>query len=413
MLRSWSASNFKSIRESQELQLAPLTIFAGANNSGKSSFLQSILILTQTIRSMSDEPSLVLDGELFRRGEAEDLIHAGQKAMSFHLVADVEGRQPPAVQAAEQVEVKIDLRIGSAAGGEKRFELLKSSLRVLDAEGHPFDAIQVERRRSWRGNLGTQPPAWLRSSDLVYREVPGEERYADVVAVSMSHFLPLWAIERRDARLERSQELLRYMFLPAHRQPQDDDEWLEAETLELVRVLLNEPNLESTDALTVRQRNILRSYRGPDVPRRARRLFARLKGDYRWRRRPLRGLLEDAVDSLGTLASRVRHLGPLRLPPQYVYAVTPYAQEGSVGSAGEFTVAQLYRKGDSRVRSVDPTTNTIENVPLQIAIEKWLKHMGVAEKLLIWHRPKVGHYLSVMPPDHLTYETVRTTLPEL
>ncbi|RFZ47391.1 hypothetical protein MSS4_03389 [Mycobacterium marinum] len=45
-LRSWSLHNFKSVADA-ELDLAPLTLVVGANSAGKSSLLQSILMMAQ------------------------------------------------------------------------------------------------------------------------------------------------------------------------------------------------------------------------------------------------------------------------------------------------------------------------------------------------------------------------------
>ena len=41
-LRAWKVQNFKSIREA-ELSFAPLTILVGANSSGKTSLIQSMI----------------------------------------------------------------------------------------------------------------------------------------------------------------------------------------------------------------------------------------------------------------------------------------------------------------------------------------------------------------------------------
>ncbi len=43
MLTQWRLHRFKSVGDPQTFELRPLTIFAGANSSGKSSVLQSIL----------------------------------------------------------------------------------------------------------------------------------------------------------------------------------------------------------------------------------------------------------------------------------------------------------------------------------------------------------------------------------
>ncbi len=48
MITKWKVFNFKSVREETELRMAPLTVFAGVNSSGKSTFLQSILLVAQT-----------------------------------------------------------------------------------------------------------------------------------------------------------------------------------------------------------------------------------------------------------------------------------------------------------------------------------------------------------------------------
>jgi predicted ATPase len=49
MITKWGVENFKSILKA-DLDLAPLTVFTGTNCSGKSSFLQSIVMLVQTAR---------------------------------------------------------------------------------------------------------------------------------------------------------------------------------------------------------------------------------------------------------------------------------------------------------------------------------------------------------------------------
>ena len=73
MLTKWKAFNFKSIREETELDLAPLTIFAGANSSGKSTFIQSILLVAQTLAHKVGSRSVVLNGAFASLGQFDDL----------------------------------------------------------------------------------------------------------------------------------------------------------------------------------------------------------------------------------------------------------------------------------------------------------------------------------------------------
>lgn len=73
MIAKWKVFNFKSIREETELDFGPLTIFAGANSSGKSTFIQSILLVAQTLAHKVGSRSVVLNGALTSLGEFDDL----------------------------------------------------------------------------------------------------------------------------------------------------------------------------------------------------------------------------------------------------------------------------------------------------------------------------------------------------
>ena len=68
MISKWRLFNFKSVRKETTVSFAPLTLFAGANSSGKSTILQSILLIVQTLQS-----NVLLVAEL---GGTPAVIHA-------------------------------------------------------------------------------------------------------------------------------------------------------------------------------------------------------------------------------------------------------------------------------------------------------------------------------------------------
>lgn len=80
MIAKWKVSNFKSIREKTDLNLAPLTIFAGANSSGKSTFIQSILLVAQTLAYKIGSRTVVLNGALASLGQFDDLKSNGSES---------------------------------------------------------------------------------------------------------------------------------------------------------------------------------------------------------------------------------------------------------------------------------------------------------------------------------------------
>lgn len=77
MLENWRIGNFKSVYEHTVLDLAPLTIFVGNNSSGKSTFIQSMLLVAQTIGNQVYSRPIILNGHIARLGNIDDLASKG------------------------------------------------------------------------------------------------------------------------------------------------------------------------------------------------------------------------------------------------------------------------------------------------------------------------------------------------
>ncbi|MBU1664022.1 MAG: AAA family ATPase [Gammaproteobacteria bacterium] len=85
-----SVEGFKSIDERQTLELAPLTVLAGANSAGKSSMLQPLLLLKQTLEAPFDPGTLLLSGQNVKFTTADQMLFhcAGetcQREFAFEL----------------------------------------------------------------------------------------------------------------------------------------------------------------------------------------------------------------------------------------------------------------------------------------------------------------------------------------
>ncbi|QSI76353.1 DUF3696 domain-containing protein [Niveibacterium microcysteis] len=72
MLDSFELRNFKSARD-LKVRLAPLTVLTGLNGSGKSTVLQAIALLKQSLRVGVLNQELLLRGPLVRLGRSEDV----------------------------------------------------------------------------------------------------------------------------------------------------------------------------------------------------------------------------------------------------------------------------------------------------------------------------------------------------
>jgi predicted ATPase len=80
MITRWRLFNFKSVQSDTALELGPLTIFAGPNSSGKSTCIQSMLLICQTLRNQIGSRSVILNGTLTRLGQFSDLKSYGGDA---------------------------------------------------------------------------------------------------------------------------------------------------------------------------------------------------------------------------------------------------------------------------------------------------------------------------------------------
>jgi predicted ATPase len=83
-----SVTGYKSVYNTRKIRIAPLTLLAGANSSGKSSFIQPFLLLKQTLEAPYDPGVLLLDGENVKITDINQMLSnlgTGKKASEFSL----------------------------------------------------------------------------------------------------------------------------------------------------------------------------------------------------------------------------------------------------------------------------------------------------------------------------------------
>ena len=80
MLTNITLENFKAFQKLDNLKVKPITILCGTNSCGKSSILQSILLLKQTLESKNPNQNLLLNGRFVKLGYFEDIIYQKNKA---------------------------------------------------------------------------------------------------------------------------------------------------------------------------------------------------------------------------------------------------------------------------------------------------------------------------------------------
>lgn len=83
-----SISGYKSIARKQSVEIKPLTILAGANSTGKSSLIQPLLLLKQTLEETFDPGALKLSGPLVKFSSTKQLLSKkldGKQLQTFSI----------------------------------------------------------------------------------------------------------------------------------------------------------------------------------------------------------------------------------------------------------------------------------------------------------------------------------------
>ena len=99
-----AVKGFKSIAEECAIDIRPLTILAGANSSGKSSIMQPLLMLKQTLEAPYDPGALLIHGPNVQFTEASQFLSAliGKKGTN-HFQIQVESREHGYFDSAQTI----------------------------------------------------------------------------------------------------------------------------------------------------------------------------------------------------------------------------------------------------------------------------------------------------------------------
>ncbi len=126
MITEIGIENFKAFAKTARIPLKPITLLFGPNSSGKSSLIQAILMLRQTIEeSMSDEQTLLPKGKLVDLGNFSEFIHNHNESLSFSLTFKI---SPP---IGLYDAIPTEDYISQTKGGSDRLNNLCDSIESL------------------------------------------------------------------------------------------------------------------------------------------------------------------------------------------------------------------------------------------------------------------------------------------
>jgi len=455
MLTKWTVSNFKSIRDKTELALAPLTIFAGPNSSGKSTLLQSILLISQTLVHKISARPVVLNGSLVRLGEIDDLkscnnsdsIEIGWDCRPLKRIAGAVSSFSTQTEELADVSCTVAFRTASA-GTEDHLEqrqpvlsslhvsvrdsdhLLSASTyiklkRISVSTLHKAESLQLYLPDFEEPRASLEYDVTLDPSSL--NEITEEYDTAEPTGCVLNHFLP----DFLTIRIRLASEIAARIYAAFSSENVfrrrarviGEDVPITEDVVNCIRNTIGEPAIplfsgtmprtvaeliDRARSLPFRFKRQLRT--AADEHTELRRLLLQvvsgaLSNEPAHRLLPCRipSGLQRAIRYVDTFFSAsVKYLGPLRDEPKPVYPLTTSADPSDIGIKGEYTAAVLELRKNRSIRYI-PSRYYAESLfeseqditPVLDAVTDWLRYLELADAVSTTDLGKFGHQLRV------------------
>jgi predicted ATPase len=160
---------FRSLRRRTEIAIRPLTILAGANSSGKSSAIQPLLLLKQTLEAPYDPGALLLDGPHVRFTSAEQLLarHGGKPATHLSFGVTTSDGANVVVRFKRHAEGGFDIAqmTERRPGGQEVTSRPGPTSRPRNDGWHPDEGTEVRRERCFLVHVEFGVPSGVPDDD--------------------------------------------------------------------------------------------------------------------------------------------------------------------------------------------------------------------------------------------------------
>lgn len=93
MITKLILERFKCFKETEEFTFSKFNILSGINGKGKSTLLQSLLLISQSIRKNDNPYILLINGEWVKLGSFSDIINSDVRTKCFSFTVDIETKE--------------------------------------------------------------------------------------------------------------------------------------------------------------------------------------------------------------------------------------------------------------------------------------------------------------------------------
>lgn len=452
MINKWILDNFKSINREKTLPFRKLTIFTGANSSGKSTILQSILLVSQTLQNNNASRSIILNGWYKKFGSYSDIVNCKDISKNIKIgfsFSDPDERNERLWfsrrfgmniefaddYANEDMQINCEFVVSSAGKKENLHPELESVLVETVQDGKQMSKVEVTKRTSLsdmetkvhdkiKDKFSEEELSYaIKFNQNDFRMTAMDDMRLEPIGVGLNHFLPDNVIGycRREDHAKR---ILKEFLMTGHYYYQLEDiekdinPLIKEKALEVVEQLFGKDLVRSKspkrshDAIKKnfnlkRFQNIIKNSAldEADKTKYVNQVVDKINGffdGFMIRRSQL--YRTQGLESIRNFfRSRIKYLGPLREEPKSLYPLNNDSSLTEVGLKGENTAAVFDNNKHTMVQYIDPDDfKTIKSGTLKPkkgrlseAVNKWLVYMGVADDIVTSDRGKIGHTMQI------------------
>jgi hypothetical protein len=402
-LDSWTVRNFKAI-DFAETPLQGLIALAGANSSGKSSLLQSLLLVAQ-----SGDQEVTLNGNLVRLGVPRDVVRSGSNTVSIACSVSIStGPSPTEWHIETTLRPTLEgLRVSECAvtrDGESVF--FASDARVTERAHSQIDAERLYgdtllRVREINGQLAPSH-TYVTFNGLLPNAIHPRVDSASTLRELRRTFS--FAALRDDP--ETANQFTELVFSNFYRTQAEKEAGPLSDAVKAIvggGLFIDEaPALITRSALDVilhalSERNEDGTWQAIPIRSAVVAAYRRLSPRYMALTLPAVASAFYALLEVNEVFSRVgqavRYLGPLREEPQVVSKSGSRSRSTPVGVRGELT-AELLSTRTSPVRYWDWEKNERQS-DLTTAVSAWSAHLGIGDSVSVEDQGKLGRGLRI------------------
>lgn len=441
MLKCWHIENFKAIVNSGDLKLAPVTVFAGLNSAGKSSLLQSILMISQTLRDNSSERALVLNGPIVQLGSFEEILSNYSKEKKINISFNIEQVETKDITTLttiattfESYDSVYDKDVFLTEGHSATYYALSENFVLENHNEFELDFSKKTEKQIEENNLQNIIKKDSSIGNLNVYNYQGVIKVVDEndsnikIHLSVNHFLPDKIVQQsyiHDSPFNNGpiqylkEEFLEYLsdFMTNRitvedllKKPFDFSITIPIDLIYEINESASKDKLDYFNGNSLldlfiwgkliyqtnfqsKELSVAFIFSFPDTVSNI--LEEIIVSSYKDKEHlydvELKELDINLVTDInhelnvvkGFFARNIRYLGPLRLEPKELQRFPSNLELGDVGSRGEYAAAIYDNKKNTEVEWYNPNTNEIVNNTLQEALNSWVRYLKVADEVLV------------------------------